>query len=113
MIEKLGIRFCLSFIFCWLCYPLVINTELYMYYLCFSILISFIIEALYMLLKKYVMHLYPIIIMLLIIVAIGWYFVGFIFYLKLIIYAFVCVSFDLYRQYKITRLLDHALQQFE
>lgn len=118
MLEKLGIRIVTSLICMWYIIQMTalqfqIDIFTFLMMILYSILISLIIECGYSVLRNCV-HMTPFILICFVIIVIGIkYWLGWGIYLGLTAYAFISIGFDLFREYKMMRLLKKAVHNYE
>ncbi len=115
MFEKIGIRISISIIFVWLILTLnivtlIIDGYIFAMIFLYSILLSLIIEMGYTLLRKHVQYTPYIVLALLFLLGLGYYFLGWGMYVGFLAYVFGSWSFDLYREFKMYKLLQNALR---
>lgn len=113
MLEKLSIRFILSFIIMWViiqCKGVVfeLDTFLFIMMLVYALCISLIIEAVYAICRQYIDYTIYMIIGFLIINCLVYYCLGTGIYIAVTTYIVFAIIIDLWREYRITQLLKKA-----
>lgn len=114
MLEKLSIRFMVSFIVMWFIIQLlgvVFELDAFIFIMMFvhALCISLIIESLYTICRQYIKYTIYMIIGFIIINCLVYYCLGVGIYFGVTTYIVLSIIIDLWREYRITRLLKQAI----
>ncbi len=113
MLEKLGIRFAINLIVMWYIIQMnavsvYMNLTVFIYIIGYAILIALIIESLYGIFRRWIDYTYMMIGVMIFISYLFFKIVGSGIYFGILVYIFISLSIDFYREYKMTKLLEKA-----
>ncbi|MFR7592245.1 MAG: hypothetical protein ACLUVC_12420 [Longibaculum sp.] len=113
MLEKLGIRFAMNLIVMWYIIQMnavsvYMNLTVFIYIIGYAILIALIIESLYGIFRRWIDYTYMMIGVMVFISCLFFKIVGSGIYFGILVYIFISLGIDFYREYKMTKLLEKA-----
>lgn len=117
MLEKLSIRFVTSLIFMWYIFQMTgiviyIDVYIFLMMILFSMLVTLLIESLYSLLRHLLRWTPYLLLGMIVSICLFFHFAGGGIYLGLLVYTLISVGIQLYREYKMEKLLNVALDNW-